>query len=196
MNELIIVSDNPGKIKEYQDKLKPIKCIPYKSIIEIEPIEETGHTFKENAYIKAKAVFDQINRPCIGDDSGLMVEALPNQLGVHSKRFSKQATTQANNKLLLKKLLGIDNRKAAFHTVICLLVPGQEPKYYEGSLHGHITHQPRGQWGFGYDPLFEVASSHKTLAEMPLEEKNLYSHRAKAIEKLMEDLNNETHRLL
>jgi XTP/dITP diphosphohydrolase len=196
MKELIIVSENLGKIKEYQDKLKPIKCIPYQSLLNISSIEETGQTFKENAYIKAKAVFDQINRPCIGDDSGLIVDALPNQLGVHSKRFSKQATTEANNKLLLEKLKGIDNRKASFHTVICLLVPDQEPRFYEGSLHGHITLQARGQSGFGYDPLFEIPSTHKTLAELTLEEKNALSHRARAIEKLMEDLNNETHRLL
>jgi XTP/dITP diphosphohydrolase len=196
MKELVIVSENPGKIKEYQDKLKPIKCIPYQSLISIEPIEETGQTFKDNAYIKAKAVFDQINRPCIGDDSGLLVEALDKQLGVHSKRFSKQATTEANNKLLLEKLQGIENRKASFHTVICLLVPGQEPRYYEGTLQGYITHQARGQGGFGYDPLFELASNRKTLAELSLKEKNALSHRARAIEKLMEDLNNETHRLL
>lgn len=196
MKELIIVSENTGKIKEYQDKLKPIKCIPYQSLVAIKAIEETGLTFKENAYIKAKAVFDHINRPCIGDDSGLVVEALPNQLGVHSKRFSKQATTASNNQLLLEKLKGIDNRKASFHTVICLLVPGQEPRYYEGTLHGRITHQARGESGFGYDPLFEVSSTHKTLAELSLKEKNALSHRARAIEKLMEDLNNETHRLL
>jgi XTP/dITP diphosphohydrolase len=196
MKELVIVSENLGKIKEYQDKLKPIKCIPYQALIRIKPIEETGHTFKENAYIKAKAVFEHINRPCIGDDSGLIVDALPNQLGVHSKRFSKQATTAANNRLLLEKLQGIENRKASFHTVICLLVPGQEPRYYEGVLPGYITHQARGQGGFGYDPLFELASNHKTLAEMTLEEKNACSHRARAIEKLMEDIHNETDRLL
>jgi len=196
MRELIIVTDNPGKLKEYQDKLKPIKCIPFRDVVDIGDIEETGLTFKKNAFIKANAVYQKIKRPCLADDSGLIVDALPNDLGVHSKRFSIEATGSANNQLLLKKLMNHSNRKAHFYTCICLMIPGQKPKYYHGKVTGEIIKAPRGKAGFGYDPLFLPKSSNKTLAEMTLKEKNLCSHRAKAIEKLVEDLSNETHRFL
>jgi len=188
MKDLIIVSDNPGKIREYQDKLKDIRCLPYKDVVNVGDIPETAHTFKDNAYLKAMTIFRITNRPCLADDSGLIVEALPNELGVHSKRFSKAMTAKANNQLLLEKLKDKSNRKAHFHTSICLLVPGQAPRFYEGNLYGRILKEPRGKGGFGYDPLFQVENDHRTLAEMSLEEKNQISHRAKAMQALLEDI--------
>ncbi|MFP4477967.1 MAG: RdgB/HAM1 family non-canonical purine NTP pyrophosphatase [Candidatus Izemoplasmatales bacterium] len=191
MKEFIIVSDNPGKIKEYQDKLKDYKLIPYKEVLPIEYIEENEDTFKGNAYVKADTVFRMLKRPCLADDSGLEVQALPNELGVRSKRFSKEMTDRSNNQLLLDKLKDQNNRNAQFVTVICLLIPGYEPRYYRGELKGEILKQPRGNQGFGYDPLFYIKDMDKTLAEMTIEEKNKHSHRAKAIEKLIEDIENE-----
>jgi len=191
MKEIIIVSDNPGKIKEYQDKLKHYKLIPYKDILPIDYIPEEETTFKGNAYVKADTVFRMLNKPCIADDSGLLVETLPNDLGVHSKRFSEEMTDEANNALLLEKLKDKDNRNAKFVTVICLLLPGYQPKFFKGELLGEILTGPRGKQGFGYDPLFYIKSLDKTLAEMTTKEKNIHSHRAKAIENLLEDIKDE-----
>lgn len=191
MKEIIIVSDNPGKIKEYQDKLKDYKLIPYKELLPIDNIPENEATFKGNAYVKADTVFRMLRKPCIADDSGLEVQALPNDLGVHSKRFSKEMTDQANNALLLDKLKNEDNRQAKFITVICLLVPGYKPRYYQGELKGEILTQTRGTGGFGYDPLFYIKELDKTLAQMSTQEKNKHSHRAKAIDKLLEDIKDE-----
>lgn len=191
MKEIIIVSDNPGKIKEYQDKLKDFKLIPYKELLPIEYIPENEPTFKGNAFIKADTVFRMLKKPCIADDSGLLVEALPNELGVHSKRFSEEMTDVANNALLLEKLKNVKNRNAKFVTMICLIIPGYDPRFYEGELPGEILSQPRGDQGFGYDPLFYIKDLDKTLAEMNTKEKNKHSHRAKAIEHLLEDIKDE-----
>lgn len=188
MNAIIIVTNNLNKLKEYQAKLAPIQCIAYTDVLDIEDIEETGETFRENAFIKAKVIFDKLGQACMADDSGLIVDALPNELGVYSKRFSKAGTSQANNAYLLERLKGVKNRKAYFHTTICLLEANKPPRYYEGRVHGHILESPRGHSGFGYDPLFQPLGSEKTLAQMTLEEKNQWSHRAKAIEKLVEDI--------
>ncbi|QLY39740.1 RdgB/HAM1 family non-canonical purine NTP pyrophosphatase [Hujiaoplasma nucleasis] len=191
MMEIIIVSDNPGKIKEYQDKLKPIKLIPYKNILPIEDIPETGKTFRQNAFLKADTVHRMTNKACIADDSGLVVESLPDELGVHSKRFSIQMTDEANNKLLIKKLKGIENRKAYFHTSICLILPFEKPRFYEGQVHGEIIDQPQGHHGFGYDPIFKINELNQTLAQLDIQEKNKFSHRAKAMDLLIKDLKNE-----
>lgn len=188
MKQVIIVSSNPGKLKEYQDKLQGIECIPYQSLYPNLDIEETGNTFKENALIKANALAKVSHLPCIADDSGLIVDALPNELGVHSKRFSKEMTDEKNNQLLLKKLETKSNRQAHFHTTICLIIPEEKPRFYEGNLYGEILKTPRGHNGFGYDPLFYIKELDKTLAECHLAEKNEISHRAQAILKLQEDL--------
>ncbi|MCF7923525.1 MAG: RdgB/HAM1 family non-canonical purine NTP pyrophosphatase [Candidatus Izimaplasma sp.] len=191
MKEIVIASDNINKIKEYQHKLKSYKLIPYKELINIDPIPETGKTFRENAYLKAATLAKLLNKPCIGDDSGLVVEALPNLLGIHSKRFSKAETASSNNELLLEKLKNKKSRNAKFITVICLYIPGLEPFYYQGELIGEIVDKPRGKNGFGYDPLFYIKDKNKTLAELTLTEKNKISHRGKAIDKLKKDLDNE-----
>lgn len=188
MKQLVIVSSNPGKLKEYQDKLSGIKLIPYKELFPDLEIEETGLTFKENAYLKAISVSKQYHLPCVADDSGLIVDALPGELGVHSKRFSKDMTDTMNNALLLEKLKGKTSRSSHFHTCICLIEPGKEPRYYEGNLHGEILQSPKGTNGFGYDPLFYIKDLGKTLAECSLSEKNQISHRSKAIDALLRDI--------
>lgn len=190
MKSIVIASDNLNKIKEYQDKLIDIMLIPYKNLVDIEIIE-SGNTFKENALIKAKTVALATNKTSIGDDSGIIVNALPNELGVFSKRFSKAKTTSSNNQLLLEKLKDKTNRSAQFITVICLYIPGEKPRFYQGKLLGEILDKPRGNNGFGYDPLFYLKTKNKTLAELSLSEKNKLSHRAKAIDKLKKDLENE-----
>lgn len=194
MKDLILVSDNPDKLKEYQAKLSQYKLIPYKEIIAIESNEESGNTFKENAYLKAQTIFKFIQKPCLADDSGILVESLPNELGVHSRRFSNEMTDISNNALLIDKLKGKDNRKAKFVSTICLIIPGLNPRFYRGEIQGLILEEARGKQGFGYDPLFFIPEINKTMAQLTLEEKNKISHRAKAIEKLLEDLDNEISR--
>lgn len=186
MKTIIIVSNNPGKLKEYQDKLKGIKCIPYGELFPNIEIEETANTFAGNAYIKASTIAKLTDLACVADDSGLVVEALPNELGVHSKRFSNSMTDEDNNRLLLEKLKVKTNRSAYFHSTICLIDESKKSWFFTGELTGHILKEPRGTSGFGYDPLFEVDGLNQTLAELTLAQKNIYSHRAKAIDRLVE----------
>jgi XTP/dITP diphosphohydrolase len=189
--EIIIASKNPGKIKEYQNALKDYKII---SIIDLGidlNIEENALTFAENATLKAKALYDIYHRPVIADDSGLVVNALRNELGVKSKRFSKSETDDDNNALLLEKLKSTKDRSAYFQSSICLYLSPQDIRIYEGKTWGKIIEEKRGSNGFGYDPLFLVDGLGKTYAELNLSEKHLVSHRGKAIEKLKKDLLDE-----
>ncbi|MDD3711966.1 MAG: RdgB/HAM1 family non-canonical purine NTP pyrophosphatase [Candidatus Izemoplasmatales bacterium] len=189
--EIIIASKNSGKIKEYQNALKNYKII---SIIDLGidlDIEETALTFAENAKLKAKALYDIYHRPAIADDSGLVVNALKNELGVKSKRFSKSESDDDNNALLLEKLKSAEDRSAYFISSICLYLSPHDIRIYEGKTSGKIIEEKRGSNGFGYDPLFLVDGLDKTYAELSLDEKHLVSHRGKAIEKLKKDLLDE-----
>ena len=188
IKDIVLVSSNTHKISEYQHKLLPMKCIPYESLIGHIDIEEVGETFQENAYLKASMVHQLTKLPCIADDSGLLVESLPNQLGVYSRRFSIEMSDESNNRLLLSKLKGIKDRNAKFVTVICYIDESSKPHYFQGELHGSIVEVARGHHGFGYDSVFEIEGTNLTLAELTLEEKNRYSHRAKAIEALKKEL--------
>ena len=189
--EIIIASKNPGKIKEYQNALKDFKILSIIDLgIDLE-IEENALTFAENAILKAKALYDIYHRPVIADDSGLVVNALRNELGVKSKRFSKSQTDEDNNSLLLEKLKSSKDRTAYFQSSICLYLSPQDIRIYEGRTFGKIIEQKRGSNGFGYDPLFLVDGLDKTYAELNLQEKHLVSHRGKAIEKLKKDLLDE-----
>jgi len=191
MKEILISSTNTGKINEYKNALKNYKI---KSILDLGltlEIEETGLTFAENAIIKAKTLYDLYQEPVLADDSGLVVNALPNELGVKSKRFSKSETDSDNIKLLLEKLKDKTNRNAYFTTVICLYNGPDDIRLFEGLTYGTIISKERGSNGFGYDPIFLVDGLDKTYAELNLEEKHQFSHRGKAIDKLIRNLENE-----
>ena len=182
--KIIIASQNIGKIKEYQNAFKDLEFevlslndLDYKT-----EIAETGKTFEDNAYIKAKAIYDKYKLPVIADDSGLVVEALPGELGVKSKRFSPSGQDEDNIDLLLMKLEGKANRSAYFVTVICLYVNENDYQFFTGKTNGKILYERKGSYGFGYDPVFEVAGLGKTYAELTVEEKHAYSHRGKAID--------------
>jgi XTP/dITP diphosphohydrolase len=188
--KIIIASQNIGKIKEYQNAFKDLEFevlslndLDYKT-----EIAETGKTFEDNAYIKAKAIYDKYKLPVIADDSGLVVKALPKELGVKSKRFSPSGQDDDNIDLLLKKLEGNANRSAYFVTVICLYVNENDYRFYKGKTDGKILYERKGKFGFGYDPVFEVAGLSKTYAELDVKEKHSYSHRGKAIDLLLEEL--------
>jgi XTP/dITP diphosphohydrolase len=190
-SKIIIASQNIGKIKEYQNAFKDLE-FEVLSLNELDnetEIDESGKTFEENAYIKAKAIFDTYGLPVIADDSGLIVETLPGELGVKSKRFSKSGQDDDNIDLLLKKLQTAVNRKAYFVTVICLYLNENDYRFFTGRTDGKILNEKKGSFGFGYDPVFEVAGLNKTYAELTVEEKHSYSHRGKAIDLLLEEIN-------
>ncbi|ADM38788.1 inosine/xanthosine triphosphate pyrophosphatase (subunit A) [Bacillus spizizenii str. W23] len=189
MKEAIIATHNPGKVKEFKEILEP-KGYDVKSLAEIgftEEIEETGHTFEENAILKAQAVAKAVNKMVIADDSGLSIDNLGGRPGVYSARYAgEQKDDQANIAKVLSELKGIEKeqRTARFRCALAVSIPGEETKTVEGHVEGYIAEEPRGEYGFGYDPIFIVKDKDKTMAELTSDEKNKISHRADALKKL------------
>ncbi|WP_426983412.1 XTP/dITP diphosphatase [Bacillus cabrialesii] len=189
MKEAIIATHNPGKVKEFKEILEP-KGYDVKSLAEIgftEEIEETGHTFEENAILKAEAVARAVNKMVIADDSGLSIDNLGGKPGVYSARYAgEQKDDQANIDKVLRELKGIEKeqRTARFRCALAVSIPGAETKTVEGHVEGYIAEEPRGEYGFGYDPIFIVKDKDKTMAELTSDEKNKISHRADALKKL------------
>lgn len=179
--KVIFASHNKNKTREIASLLDGL--IQVYSLADIgffEEIIESGSTLDENALIKAQTLFKHTGMNCFADDTGLMVEALNGQPGIHSARYAGEQKSSADNIIkLLEALKGKENRKAFFKTTICLILNGKI-HYFEGILQGKISHEMRGKDGFGYDPIFIPAGFSKTLAEMTLEEKNAISHRARA----------------
>jgi len=196
--ELVFVTNNPGKLKEIKSllgdnfQLKSLKDIGFDG-----EIPETNPTLEENASAKAFYIYDRFLVDCFADDTGLEVEVLNNQPGVFSARFAemdapvrytgKKELTEANIEKLLNLMNGKNSRKARFRTVISLVLGGKELRF-DGIVRGEITHEKRGEKGFGYDPVFIAEGQSRTFAEMSLEEKNKISHRAIAFRKLVEYL--------
>ncbi|MCY4523120.1 MAG: RdgB/HAM1 family non-canonical purine NTP pyrophosphatase [Halobacteriovoraceae bacterium] len=185
--EILIASGNSNKIKEFKELLddKIFKIIsPSQKIL----VEETGDTFLENGQLKAQAYYEKFKLPVLSDDSGLVVEKLPHDLGVRSARFGGEGLNDKDRaELLLKKLEGMekDDRKACFVCVLCFYLNPQEIFFFEGRLNGYIAHKASGDEGFGYDPVFLPENSKKTLASNPAWKKQ-HSHRAKACQKAAE----------
>jgi XTP/dITP diphosphohydrolase len=147
-------------------------------------IPETADTFAGNAELKSTYVAEHFNLDCFADDSGLEVEALNNEPGIFSARYSGERGDEANLRLVLQKLEGQENRKARFRTVISLIQNG-EKFLFEGTINGTIRHQPTGGNGFGYDPIFQPEGYQQSFAEMDMAQKNAISHRAIAMRKLI-----------
>lgn len=189
MKEAIIATHNPGKVKEFKEILEP-KGYDVKSLAEIgftEEIEETYHTFEENAILKAEAVAKAVNKMVIADDSGLSIDNLGGRPGVYSARYAgEQKDDQANIEKVLSELKGIEKeqRTARFRCALAVSIPGEETKTVEYHVEGYIAEEPRGEYGFGYDPIFIVKDKDKTMAELTSDEKNKISHRADALKKL------------
>jgi XTP/dITP diphosphohydrolase len=188
--ELVFATNNQHKLEEVSAKLGGrIKLLTLNDIGCHEDIEETGATFSENASIKSRYIYEKYGLNCFGDDSGLEVDVLNGEPGVYSARYAgEHGNHGANNDKLLKNLEGIENRAARFVTIIFLIWEGNE-YFFEGTVEGTIRHERAGVQGFGYDPVFQPDGFDITFAEMSLEEKNQLSHRAKAVEKLVEFLN-------
>lgn len=188
MKNLVFATNNAHKLEEVRSILHQKFSI--KSLDDIgcsADIPETGDTFRANASQKSHYILHHYGMDCFADDSGLMVEALGNEPGVYSARYSGSRDMDANMALLLQRLSNHQNRKASFITVISLLFEGQE-HFFEGRIDGHIIAEPRGKGGFGYDPLFVPLGYETTFAEMDAAEKNRISHRAVAVRGLLDFL--------
>jgi XTP/dITP diphosphohydrolase len=196
---VLVATRNKGKTKEFREAFRKIG-IEIKDLSDTEgipAIEETGTTFAENAYIKAKAVADIVGMPVLADDSGLCVDALDGAPGVYSARYAgEEATDRDNNAKLLRELEamrspGAENQQflsaARFVCSLVLFDPQDGSRLdVEGSVEGSILRNPRGTDGFGYDPLFWLPSHGRSMAELSIEEKNAISHRGQALRKLLE----------
>jgi XTP/dITP diphosphohydrolase len=189
MHQLVFATNNAHKLEEVSEKLSgQIELLSLKDIGCFDEIQETGTTFPENASIKSHYIWQKYNLNCFGDDSGLEIDTLNGEPGVYSARYAgKHGDHDANMDKVLEKLKNETNRKARFRTVISLIWDGKET-FFEGTVEGTIRHERSGNAGFGYDPIFQPDGYAVTFAEMSMAEKNAISHRAKAVEKLVEFL--------
>jgi len=192
MQQLVFATNNLHKLEEVAAKIKgQITLLSLADIGCYDEIPETGTTFRENAAIKSRYVYDKYHLNCFGDDSGLEIDALNGEPGVYSARDSgEHGNHEANIDKILEKMGTAANRRARFRTVISLIWNGTE-HIFEGTIEGTIRHMRAGDKGFGYDPVFQPDGYNITFAEMSLDEKNAISHRAKAVEKLVGFLNKE-----
>lgn len=183
--ELVFATNNKHKTEEIQSLLGDhYRVLTLADIGCTVDIPETGDSFEQNAGLKASYVAEHYGLDCFADDSGLEIEALGNEPGIYSARYSGVRDDQLNLELVLQRMEGITNRKAHFKTVISLLKDGQQ-HFFEGLVQGTIREAPAGDKGFGYDPIFEPLSYNLTFAQMDMAEKNRISHRAIAMRKLI-----------
>jgi len=186
MKKIVFATNNFNKLNELKRIIGDrMEVLSLNDINVHEDIPETGVTLAENASQKSHFIYDKFHLDCFADDTGLEVEALNGAPGVYSARYAgNNATYNDNVNKLLHELEGKSNRKAAFKTVISLILDGKEYQF-EGRVDGVITHDKRGTGGFGYDPVFLPDDYTQTFAEMPMELKNTISHRGRATAKLV-----------
>ena len=189
MKKIVIASQNKGKIREFKEMLEP-KGYEVLSLLDMPldfDIEETGTTFEENAIIKAKTVSDYYQIDAIADDSGIEIEAFDNGPGIYSSRWLGEDTPYSEkNQIVLDKLKDEENRKCRYVCCIAVVELNKEPIIFKGTVDCTIAYEPKGENGFGYDPIVYYEEFHKTMAEMSDEEKNSISHRGKAVRQLEE----------
>ncbi|WP_138415460.1 XTP/dITP diphosphatase [Aquibacillus sediminis] len=197
MKKLIIATKNKGKMTDFNQLLSKYG-IETMSLLDfdqpIADIEETGTTFSENAAIKAETIANQFNLPVLADDSGLVVDYLDGRPGVYSARYAgEDKNDQANYQKVLQELEDIpqEDRTARFVCVLALARPNESTVFKEGTCEGTIADEPKGENGFGYDPIFYPINVDRTLAEMTTEEKNSISHRKNAMVQLEQWINQQ-----
>ncbi|MBS3787137.1 RdgB/HAM1 family non-canonical purine NTP pyrophosphatase [Candidatus Bipolaricaulota bacterium] len=190
--KLLLGTKNPGKVKEAKRILSSIdEDIEILSFHDRDfpEVEETGKSYLENSLKKARTISGQTGLPVMSDDSGLEVVALNGAPGIHSSRFAgPDSSDDENLKLLLDKLEDVRDRRARFITIATLFISTEERYVSRGVLDGRIVENPRGNSGFGYDPVFVPEGYGKTLAQLGEKEKNRISHRKKALEKIKREL--------
>ncbi|WP_040212397.1 XTP/dITP diphosphatase [Clostridium polynesiense] len=199
MKKLVVASNNEHKLVEIREILNDadVQVLSLKDMnIDIDVVED-GNTFMENAYKKAKEIYQYIMEKHMGeymvlaDDSGLCVDILKGEPGVFSARYAgEHGNSQKNNEKLLKNLkdVKIEDRKARFVCAMVLLAPDSREIKVQGEVEGYIVDKPSGTGGFGYDPIFYLPEFKKTFSEMDSKDKNAISHRGKALEKLRDKL--------
>ncbi|MDD5383668.1 MAG: RdgB/HAM1 family non-canonical purine NTP pyrophosphatase [Gallionella sp.] len=193
MKKLVIASNNPGKLREFQFLLQPLGIeVLTQAQLGIAEAEEPHVTFIENALAKARHVSRLSGLPALADDSGICVEALGGTPGVQSARYAgdNPKSDQKNNEKLLQDMQGVTDRRAHYYCVLVLLRHADDPQplIVEGEWHGEIAHEERGDGGFGYDPLFWLPELGKMSAELEREQKHAISHRGKALQVLLQRL--------
>ncbi len=188
--KLVFATNNPHKMEEIRHMLSPVfEILSLADIGCFEEIPEDRETLEENASQKAHYIFDRYGLNCFADDTGLEINALNGEPGVYSARYAgPQRNSHDNVRLVLEKMNKINQRKARFRTVISLIINGVETRF-EGIVNGVILREERGEGGFGYDPVFKPEESYLAFAEMSLAEKNIISHRGRAISALINYLN-------
>ena len=194
--DIILATTNSGKVKEIKAMLSGLD-INITSLLDyddIPDIVEDGETFSDNALIKAKAIYERLKIPVIADDSGLVIQSLNGEPGVHSARYGsidgEKPTTESLIQTVLEKMIFVPEKKRQAHFKAVLVFYYGENKYFisEGECHGEIVINPQGDEGFGYDPIFYLPQYKKTMAQLSSDEKNSISHRGLALEKLKEEL--------
>ena len=187
---LVVASHNKHKIEEISEIVNHnIELISLSDLKYFEDIPETGNTFVDNAFIKARTIHTLFHKNCLADDSGLEIFSLNNEPGVYSARYAGEPVDHENNiQKVLSNLQGIDNREARFVTVLALILNDKE-YIFEGEVRGKISTEKKGNNGFGYDPIFIPDGYEKSFAEMSAEEKNEISHRAAALKKMQSFIN-------
>jgi XTP/dITP diphosphohydrolase len=195
--KILLATQNLGKYKEIKRMLEPLSVeviLPEEKL----DVEEKGNSFMENAYIKAMAYFEKYRIPTLADDSGLVVPSLGGYPGVFSSRFYsidwggreevQTSEDEANIRKLLRLMRDVSDRRAYFKAVLCLVLEEGLGIFSEGICEGEVAQSPKGSEGFGYDPIFKPKFYEKTMAELSPQEKDLISHRGKALRKLKEFL--------
>jgi len=190
--KIVIATFNKGKFKEFKDLFSnsSFEILSLKDFT-TEDIDETGNSYEENAMLKAKKASELSNYPSLGDDSGLEVKLLNNDPGLFSARYSgKNATDEANIKKLLNETKNLENTKAKFVSTLAFYDPQKDLELFSfGELEGEIIQEKKGEKGFGYDPIFKIKNSCKTLAEVSFKERMEISHRAKSTQEMLKHLN-------
>ncbi len=189
IEEIVVATANQGKVRELVsilEEIAPLRVLSLADFPGIEPPEETGETFRDNAVLKAVYYSKLTGMPCIAEDSGLVVDALGGAPGIYSSRYAGPgATDEENMDRLLIELSGRPEPwNARFVCYAACVRDGEVLAEAEGTLEGRIIPEKRGAYGFGYDPVFYLEEFGKTVAEISLEEKNAISHRRKAFQKL------------
>lgn len=198
MNRVVLASNNPGKLTEFSASLAAagIEMVP-QGVLGVPEAEEPFGTFVENALAKARHASRISGLPALADDSGLCVRALNGAPGVHSARYAVRAdgtrSDAANNARLVAEMDGVADRRGCYVAVLVYIRSADDPRpiVVEGTWDGEVLAEPRGTNGFGYDPHFYLPDLGMTAAELPLEQKNMLSHRARALRALLQALRSE-----
>ena len=192
---VVLATRNAGKVEELRRILDGMEIeLLGADDVGLPEVEETGTTFQENALLKARSAALHADLPAVADDSGLEVDALQGEPGVRSARFAgRHGDDAANLELLLRRLEGVPARRARFVCAAALALPDGRAWLVDGVLEGEVVHEPRGDQGFGYDPVFRPLGETRTTAELPAEEKDAISHRGIAFRRLRRTIASVLH---